>query len=124
MGLEEKEIQKLDLFVLLDDFLREARRLWLLALVLVTVCAAGLTGVRYAGYRPVYEASVSVSVASRLPSAKQESTLACKKRTARKIAKIPILIFFMIHHLEKSYECGNENMNYKDRQPRDGDLSV
>ena len=35
MEYEEKEVQKLDLFVLMDDFLRQAKRLWLLGLVLV-----------------------------------------------------------------------------------------
>ena len=62
MEFEEKEEQKLDLFVLLDDFLRQAKRLWLLGLVLVLVCGAGLTGLKRMGYTPYYEAYTSFTV--------------------------------------------------------------
>ena len=62
MEFEEKEEQKLDLFVLLDDFLRQAKRLWLLGLVLVLLCGAGLSLVKKAGYTPYYEAYSSFTV--------------------------------------------------------------
>ena len=62
MEFEEKEEQKLDLFVLLDDFLRQAKRLWLLGLVLVLVCGLGLTFVKGRGYTPYYEAYSSFTV--------------------------------------------------------------
>ena len=56
MEFEEKEEQKLDLFVLLDDFLRQAKRLWLLGVLLVAVCGAGLTFLQRVRYTPYYEA--------------------------------------------------------------------
>ncbi len=62
MEFEEKEEQKLDLFVLLDDFLRQAKRLWLLGLLLVLICGAGLTFVKSRGYSPSYEAYSSFTV--------------------------------------------------------------
>ena len=62
MEIENKEPNGRDTFVLLDDFLHQARRMWLLGLSLILVCAAGLTFVRYRAYRPVYEASASFTV--------------------------------------------------------------
>ena len=62
MEFEEKEEQKLDLFVLLDDFLRQAKRLWLLGLALVLVCGAGLAFVKGLRYTPSYKAYSSFTV--------------------------------------------------------------
>lgn len=58
----EKEQQKIDLFVLLEDFLRQARRLWALAMVLVLVCSAGMAVRARSGYREMYEAYASFTV--------------------------------------------------------------
>ena len=62
MENEEKNLQKLDIFVLLEVFMRQAKRMWLMGLVLVLVCGLGLTAVRYRSYRPVYEAYASFTV--------------------------------------------------------------
>ena len=41
MEFEERENRELDMFVLLEDFFREAKRLWLIGLVLVLLGGAG-----------------------------------------------------------------------------------
>ena len=62
MEFEEREDQKIDLFVLLEDFLREARRLLIIGLVLV-ILGGTLFGIRNAvSYSPVYQASASFTV--------------------------------------------------------------
>ena len=43
MEIEKTEQQGRDTFVLLDDFLHQAKRMWLLGLALILICAAGLT---------------------------------------------------------------------------------
>ena len=62
MEFENYEEQKLDLFILLDDFLKEAKRMWFLALVMIVLGAAGLTGYRYLHFRPSYVATASFTV--------------------------------------------------------------
>jgi len=62
MENQETEQQKIDIFVLLEDFLRMARRLWLLGLVLVLVCSAGLTFRQQRAFRTTYEAYASFTV--------------------------------------------------------------
>lgn len=63
MEFEEKEPERdLDLLVLLDDFLKAARRHLLLGLVLVMVCAGVLTALRYRSYTPSYTAYASFTV--------------------------------------------------------------
>ena len=62
MEFENYEEQKLDLYILLDDFLKEAKRMWFLALVMIVLGAAGLTGYRYLHFRPSYEATASFTV--------------------------------------------------------------
>lgn len=62
MENEEKTLQKLDIFTLLEDFLRQAKRMWLLGMVLILVCGMGLTVMRYWSYRPTYEAHASFTV--------------------------------------------------------------
>ena len=62
MENQEIEQQKIDIFVLLEDFLRMAKRLWILGLVLVLVCSVGLTFARQRSFRTVYEASASFTV--------------------------------------------------------------
>ena len=54
--------QQLDIFVLLEDFLRMGRRLWILGLVLVLLCSTGLTFRSYRSFRTVYEATASFTV--------------------------------------------------------------
>ena len=46
MEIEKTEQQGRDTFVLLDDFLHQAKRMWLLGLALILICAAGLTFVQ------------------------------------------------------------------------------
>lgn len=62
MEIEKTEQQGRDTFVLLDDFVHQAKRMWLLGLALVLICAAGMTFVQRRAYRPVYEASASFTV--------------------------------------------------------------
>ena len=53
MEFEEKEEQKLDLFVLLDGFLKQAKRSWILLLVLVLLGSSVLTVRQYVSYSPL-----------------------------------------------------------------------
>lgn len=62
MEQETTTVRKVDLYALLDDFLREARRLWALALVLVILCAGALTAYSYMTFTPRYEAYASFTV--------------------------------------------------------------
>lgn len=62
MEQENNQLPKIDLIVLLEDFWREARRLWAAGLVLVLLCAGGLMGYRYLTYEPVYQAAASFTV--------------------------------------------------------------
>ena len=62
MENEEKAIQKLDIFTLFEDFLRQAKRMWLLGLALILLCSLGLTVMRRWSYQPVYEAYASFTV--------------------------------------------------------------
>ena len=54
--------QKIDLFVLLEDFLRQARRMWILGLVLVLLCGMGLTFYKSRSFVETYEAYASFTV--------------------------------------------------------------
>lgn len=58
----EKKEQELDLFVLLEDILREAGRLWRMGLMLILVCSLGLAGYSRLEYQSIYEASASFTV--------------------------------------------------------------
>lgn len=62
MENEAKEQQELDIFVLLEDFLRQAKRMWLLGLVMILVCSAGLTLRSRASFKESYEAYASFTV--------------------------------------------------------------
>ena len=59
--VENKE-QKLDLFVFIDDFVKEARRKIALALVLVLLGGVGTVAVSYFGHSPSYTATASFTV--------------------------------------------------------------
>jgi len=62
MENERTEPQKIDIFILLEDFLRQARRIWLLGLVLVVLCSGVWTLRQKMSYREVYEAYASFTV--------------------------------------------------------------
>ena len=62
MENEEKEQQKIDIFILLEDFLRQVKRMWILGLVLAVVCSAALAFRARSSYREVYEAYASFTV--------------------------------------------------------------
>ena len=62
MEIQEKELEKLDIFVLLGDFLRQAKRLWLLLLAFGLVCGTALPLYARSTYRPSYEAYASFTV--------------------------------------------------------------
>ena len=85
MEFDEKEVQKLDLMVLLEDFLREAKRLWIIGLVLVVVLGAyrGIQAKR--SYSPVYQASATFTVKVADPLYADVSTYNMK--TAEQMAK-------------------------------------
>lgn len=51
-GTGKKNKQIIDVHALLEDILREARRLRVWALVLILVCALGLCAYRYITYSP------------------------------------------------------------------------
>ena len=57
MEQENNKIEQIDLMLLIEDFLREGRRIWALAVVLVVVCCASLGGYRYLNYTPHYQAT-------------------------------------------------------------------
>ena len=81
----EKENQELDILVVLEDFLREARRLLLLGIVLVLLCGAGLTVRERMTYRPTYQATASFTVKAADPLYASVSTYNMK--TAEQMAK-------------------------------------
>lgn len=85
MEFDEREVQKLDLMVLLEDFVREARRLWLIGLALVVVLGAyrGIQAKR--SYSPVYQASATFTVKVADPLYADVSTYNMK--TAEQMAK-------------------------------------
>ncbi len=62
MEYEEKDMQKIDLFVLIDDVLRTIKRLWVL-LVVFAVIGGGIQGfAQKRSYTPTYEAYASFMV--------------------------------------------------------------
>ena len=62
MENEEKSRQELDIYTLLEDFLRQALRMWLVGLVLILVCSVGWTFLQKRSYSPAYEAHASFTV--------------------------------------------------------------
>ena len=84
MENEEKQPQQIDIFVLLDDFLRQAKRLLILGLVLVIVCSAGMAFRARRGYREVYEAYASFTV--RVSNPLYASVSSYNERTAEIMA--------------------------------------
>ncbi len=62
MEYNNNDLQPINLTVLLDDFLKEAKKLWLFAIVLILICSIGLAGFRYVTFSPYYQASASFTV--------------------------------------------------------------
>ena len=85
MEFEEKEEQKLDLFVLLDGFLKQAKRSWILLLVLVLLGSSVLTVRQYVSYSPRYTASASFTV--RVANPLYSSVSSYNSKTAEQMAK-------------------------------------
>lgn len=85
MEMEEKEEQKLDLFVLLEDFLREGKRLLVWALVLILGGSLLMAGYRYRSYTPVYHATASFTV--KVANPLYASVNAYNTKTAEQMAK-------------------------------------
>ena len=85
MEFDEREAQKLDLMVLLEDFFREARRLWLIGLALVIVLGAyrGIQAKR--SYSPVYQASATFTV--KVADPLYASVATYNMKTAEQMAK-------------------------------------
>ena len=59
MEIEEKEAQKLDLYILLEDFLRQARRMWILGVLMVLCFGAALGFLKGRSFTPMYQAYAS-----------------------------------------------------------------
>ncbi len=85
MEMEEKEEQKLDLLVLLDDFLREGKRLLVWALALVLSGSLLMAGYQYRSYTPVYHATASFTV--KVANPLYASVSAYNTKTAEQMAK-------------------------------------
>ena len=62
MEYEEQNEQELDIFFLLEDFLKIGKRFWILLILLVGLCSAGLTFYQRSSYSPTYEAYASFTV--------------------------------------------------------------
>ena len=85
MEFEEKEEQKLDLFVLLDGVWKEAKRRWVLLLVLVLLGSSVLAVRQYSSYSPTYTASASFTV--RVANPLYSSVSSYNAKTAEQMAK-------------------------------------
>lgn len=85
MEFDEKEVHKLDVLVLLENIFREAKRLWLVGLVLVVVCGAGKGILAKGSYSPSYQASATFTVKVADPLYASISTYNVK--TAEQMAK-------------------------------------
>ena len=62
MEMNENEKRAINLSVLLDDFLKEAKRIWYLIIVFAAVFAICLSFYRYSQFVPYYEAYASFTV--------------------------------------------------------------
>lgn len=85
MEFEEKEIQELDLLVLLEDFIREARRLLLVGIALILLCGVGLTLRERLTYTPSYQATASFTV--KVADPLYASVSSYNMKTAEQMAK-------------------------------------
>ena len=62
MEIEKREKQDLDFLVLFENFLRQAKRTWVLGLLLILICSGGMAYLKQRTYTPVYEAYASFTV--------------------------------------------------------------
>ena len=62
MEIEKREKQELDILVLFENFIIQAKRTWLLGLVLILLFGGGLAFLKYRAYTPSYEAYASFTV--------------------------------------------------------------
>ena len=111
MEQENKTLEQIDLLLLLEDFLREGRRIWALALVLVALCCAGLGGYRFLSYTPRYQASASFTV--KVGNPLYSSVNSYNTQTASQMAKtFPYILTSGVlqqrvkNHLDISYMPG------------------
>ena len=82
--MENEENQKLDIFVLLEDFLRQARRMWMLCILLMLLFSTALTVMKQMSYMPVYEAYASFTI--RVTSPLYASVSSYNEKTAEVMA--------------------------------------
>ena len=85
MEFEEREEQELDLFVLLEDFFQEAKRLWVLGAALIVLCGAFLGFYEKSNYTPMYQASASFTV--KVADPLYASVSSYNMKTAEQMAK-------------------------------------
>ena len=85
MESDKKTEPVIDLVVLLNDFLRQARHMWALLLVLILICAGGLSFLRYRSFSPVYEASASFTI--KVANPLHATVEAYNRETAEQMAK-------------------------------------
>lgn len=62
MEIEKNKKQELDLLMLFEDFLRQAKRTCVLGLVLIMVFGCGMAFLKHRSYTPIYEAYASFTV--------------------------------------------------------------
>ena len=62
MEIEKREKQDLDILVLVEDFLRQAKRTWVLGLLLILIFGGGIALIKHRSYTPIYEAYASFTV--------------------------------------------------------------
>lgn len=84
MEYEEQNEQELDIFILLSDFLKISKRFWILLILLVGLCSAGLTFYQRVTYEPTYEAYASFTV--RVANPLQASVEGFNSKTAEVMA--------------------------------------
>ena len=84
MENEEKVQQELDIYVLLEDFLRQAKRMWLMGLILILLFGGGMAYREKQAFRPVYEAYASFTV--RVANPLYASVSSYNERTAQVMA--------------------------------------
>lgn len=85
MEFEEKDEQRLELTVLVENCLREAKQLWLVGLILILLCGVGLAVWSRLQFRPVYQADATFTVKVADPLYASVSTYNMK--TAEQMAK-------------------------------------
>lgn len=110
--MENEERQKIDIFGLLEDFLRQAKRLWMLCIVLVFLCSTLLSAKQYVSYSPTYEAYASFTV--RVTSPLYASISSYNAKTAEVMAStFPSILTSNLLQEKVMEELGLSSMSYK-----------